>query len=514
MPRISLTGGAYTARSLTVGAQRCLNLFPEAVPQAQGEPLQMVHYPTAGLRTLSTPSPAGAGRCLYRASNGDLYAVVGANVYYVKPDWTLVTVGNIQPNTTPVSMTDNGIDAVLVDNSTSGYQIDLTSRTLSVISDPAFYGATRTDILDTFILFNRPGTNQFYSTLSNTITPLDSLYIAGKSGFPDPLVSLIVCKRQIWLIGQVTTEIWFDSGAADFPFQIMPGPFIQHGCAAPYSVAQQDGAIFWVSLDSNGSAVIVRGYGYDVKRISTHAIETALSSYPTVTDAVGLTYQQQGHAFYQISFPTADKTWVWDDMTGLWHEKAWTDSNGIDHRHRAQCAAYAYGTNVALDWETGKLYAFDTTVFTDDGSAIKRVRAFPHIVNDGKRVFYTRFAADMQVGTSTNTTNAYNQDSPLDIDPSDDELDLDGSPAPPSLVIGNPPIGNPPPQIYLRWSDTQGVTWGEYVAQTLGATGDYLTQAQWQRLGMARSRVFELSWSEPVATSLGGAFIDIQPSGS
>lgn len=512
MPRINLTGGAYTARSLTVGAQRCLNLYPEIVPQAQGEPVQVTHYPTAGLRTLVTPGTAGAGRGLYRASNGDLYAVVGANVYYVSPDWRLTTVGSISPNTTPVSMTDNGIDAVLVDNSAAGYQISLADRTMVPIADEAFYGATRTDVLDTFILFNRPGTNQFYTTLSNTITPLDPLYIAGKSGFPDPLVSLIVCKRQIWLIGEVTSEFWYDSGSADFPFQIMQGPYVPHGCAAPYSVAQQDGAVFWLSLDANGSAVIVRGYGYDVKRISTHAIEVALSSYPTVSDAVALTYQQQGHAFYQISFPSADRTWVWDDMTGLWHEKAWTDDNGVDHRHRAQCAAYAYGTNVCLDWQNGTLYAFDPAVFTDAGQAIKRVRSFPHLVNDGKRAFYTRFAADMQVGTSTDTISDYDQDTTLDIDSSGQELQLDG--VGPALLMDEPPIGNPPPQIFLRWSDTQGVTWGDAIAQTLGATGEYLTQAQWQRLGMARSRVFELSWSAPVATTLTGAFIDVLPSGS
>lgn len=389
MPRINLTGGAYTARSLTVGAQRCLNLFPEAVPQSQGEPVQMTHYPTAGLRTLATPASPGAGRGLYRASNGDLYAAIGNTVYYVGPDWSLTSVGNIGQSGHIVSMTDNGTNVVIVDGSAAGYTFDLATRTFSQISDASFYGATRTDTLDTFILFNRPGTNQFYSTLSNTITPLDPLYIAGKSGFPDPLVSLIVSRRQIWLIGQLTTEIWFDSGAPDFPFQIMPGPFVQHGCAAPYSLAPLNESIYWISLDQNGSAILVRGTGYQVQRVSTHAIENEWSSYPTVADAVALTYQQDGHSFYQVSFPTADKTWCLDEITGLWHEKAWTDNNGTDHRHRAQCAAYAYGTNVAVDWQNGTLYALDSTVFTDAGQPIKRLRSFPHLVNDGKRAFYT-----------------------------------------------------------------------------------------------------------------------------
>lgn len=491
--------------------QRCLNLFPEALPQSEGEPIQFIHYTTAGLTSIATPT-AGPGRCLYRASNGQLFAVVGGTVYYINSGFGIVSVGSIVPNTTPVYMTDNGIDAVLVDGTGAGYQIGLSDHSFVQISDEAFYGATRCDTIDTFMLFNRPGTNQFYSTVSNTVTPFDPLYIAGKSGFPDPLVGLVVSRREIWLIGQVTTEIWFDSGASDFPFQIMPGPFIQHGCIAPYSIVKQNESIYFISQDQNGSYIMVRGTGYQVERVSTHAIEAEWATYPTVTDAVALTYQQGGHSFVQVNFPAADKTWCFDEITGLWHEKAWIDDNGVEHRHRLQCAAYAYETNVGLDWATGEIYKIDPQNYTDDGQPIKRLRSFPHLVNDGKRAFYTRFAADMQVGFSTNTTSFSNQDFPLDIDSSGQELQLDGVGA--DLVMDEPPIGNPPPQVFLRWSDTQGKTWGNSLAQSLGATGEYLTQAQWQRLGMARSRVFELSWSEPVATALTGAFIDVLPSGS
>ena len=52
--RVTLTGGAYQAASLIAGAQRCVNLIPEAVPQGQGEPVPMVHYLTPGLRRMAT----------------------------------------------------------------------------------------------------------------------------------------------------------------------------------------------------------------------------------------------------------------------------------------------------------------------------------------------------------------------------------------------------------------------------------------------------------------------------
>jgi hypothetical protein len=58
---------------------------------------------------------------------------------------------------------------------------------------------------------------------------------------------------------------------------------------------------------------------------------------------------------------------------------------------------------VVGDWQNGNLYALDQDVFTDNGQPIKRVRSFPHLLNDGKRVFYRQFLADMETGTSSQT---------------------------------------------------------------------------------------------------------------
>jgi len=58
----------------------------------------------------------------------------------------------------------------------------------------------------------------------------------------------------------------------------------------------------------------------------------------------------------------------------------------------------------------------------------------------------------------------------------------------------------------LRWSDTEGQSWNMPVDRQMGKTGEYLTNIQWQRLGMSRrGRVFELSWSTPNPTCLIGA---------
>lgn len=479
--RIPLTGGAYEARSILANAQRCVNLYPEINPQSSEAPVPVTHYPTPGLTLLAASPVSIVMRCCYRASNGALYVVIGTYVYYVNQLFTLTQLGRVTSENTPVSMSDNGLVVVIVDGTSNGYAIKMVDNTFGTISATNFYGADRVDYVDTYFLFNRPNTNQWYISLSNVTYSMltggiafDSLDIASKTGSPDPLMSIIVMHREVWLIGALTTEIWYNSGAADFTFQIIPGAFIEHGCVAKYSVAAQDLSVYWLSQDRQGQTVVIKGGTYQAKRISTHAIENEFSTYSTISDAIGFTYQQDGHTFYVLIFPTADKTWVYDEATDLWHERAWTDSDGILHRHRANCYANAYGKSIVGDWENGTLYALDLNTYTDNGAPITRIRSFPHLLDDGKRVTYSQFIADMQVGT-------------------DDGADGSSS--------------TNPPTISLRFSDTRGASWGTKIEQSLGATGQYYTSVQFNRLGMARDRVFELSWSAPCMTALNGAFI-------
>ena len=70
------------------------------------------------------------------------------------------------------------------------------------------------------------------------------------------------------------------------------------------------------------------------------------------------------------------------------------------------------------------------------------------------------------------------------------------------------------PQISLSWSDNKGKSYGNPVMQSLGQIGDYKAVPSWNRLGMARDRVFKLSWSTDTVTALNGAFVDMRRSRS
>lgn len=527
--RVPLTSGAYSARSIIASAQRCVNLYAEVNPASTTLELSGVassgvtgatavkassaapftYYPTPGTLLLANPPTAGAARCLYRANSNDLYYVVGSTVYYVSPLWSFTQLGTIDTGSTPVSITDNGTTALLVDGTSKGYQINLTSRVMSQVTAAtnspgggavyAFYGGTRTDAIDGYVVLNRPGTRDVYCTYNNQLV-FDSTFFSAKNGFSDNLVAPACVRRQIWLIGERTTEIWFDVGGTGFPFEIIPGPFVQHGCIAKYSIATNDGGVYFLSQDQAGTNIMVRGAGYEATRISTHALEAEWSGYSTTADAVGFCFQQNGHPFYQINFPSADRSWRYDESTQQWHEPVYTDNNGVEHRHRVQCVASAYGKIVAGDWQTGALYALDADTYTDNGAPMQFRRGWPHLMNNGDRVRYASFAADMQCGDY----EGYTADTPY--------FPMIQYPWQAFGSLGTPAVPGNAPQIALRWSDDRGKTFGNPVWQSMGATGEYRAQPQWNRLGMARDRVFELFGVIPGSMAINGAFIEVQPS--
>lgn len=482
MATIPLLSGAYSRNAIS-SLQRCVNLFPEVNPANIKPPMPFTHFPTPGLVVLAQLA-AGTARGYYRASNGALYVAVGQTLYLIGSDLTITALGVISNLTTPVSMADNGLALVVVDGSTIGWAVDLKSNAFGVIIGDGWQGANTVRYLFTYFVFNAPNTPQFYISLSNVTaamliagTGFDALDFADKTGYPDDIVAVEVLHEEIWLLGSQKSSIYYNSGAADFTFSELPGAFIEHGCAAAFSVALSDVSLYWLAADKDGQALIVKTEGYQAVRISTHAIEAEFQTYSRIDDAVAYTYQQAGHLFYVIMFPTADKTWCYDDSTKQWHERVSIDANGVSHRNLVFKGGAAYGRVMGVDNTSGALYAFDPDTMTENGNRILRLRSFPQIVKENDRVIYWSFCADMEVGNASQIAGA--------------SLDLS-----------------------LRYSDDRGRSWSEPMLQTLGDEGEYDTVLQWNQLGQGRWRVFELSWDAPVKTTLNGAYCEVEAADS
>lgn len=473
--KLPLTSGAYQAKSLVAEAQRCVNLYMERNPP--DSPFPFTCYPTPGLTLLATATPINGNgwRQLWYASNNQLYGVCGSTVYAISSAWALTPLGNIQSDSGYVSMVDNGNYVVIVDGSQYGWTIDITktgNNAFAQISDSAFLGGNTVGFVDGYLVFNSPGTQEWYISLVNEIN-FDATDFASKSGSADLLAGIGVTKRYVYLIGQQTTEVWFDAGDTPFPFDRLPGVFMQYGCASYASIAQMDGDLYWLAQSPQGKALVVRSQQFNAQQISTFALDNEMQGYSDLNQAIGWTYQIEGHFFYALTFPVSDVTWQYDLSTQQWNQLAWIDTNGALHRHRANCFANGYGSPVVGDWENGNLYLWDQNGYTDNGNPIPRIRSFPHGVDDSSdRIHYMEFIANMEVGNGIGT----NVDIP----------------------------------VFLRWSDNRGISFGNAVQRSLGKEGEYIKSVQWRRLGMARDRVFEISWSAPVKTALLGAWVEAQ----
>ena len=419
MARVPLTGGAYQAYSVIASAQRSLNLFAEPMPQGQGEPGPAASYPTPGLQLLLTLGD-GPVRGILQAPNGIFYVVSGSDVWRVEYTgssplgaiFTTSLLGSITAGlTTPVSMADNGLDMVIVDGhfdptftDPTAWSVNLATDAFSVIPNGGFFvGADRVDYLDGYFIFNQPFSQNFWISqfMSPTFDPA-GLDFAAKITHSDLLITLIVSKRLVYLFGSRMTEIWYNAGATDiaagsFPFAEMQSEvIIDHGTTAKYSPAVYDNSVFWLAHNRAGEHIVIQATGYQTKRVSTYAIESWLGGAGVTDDAIGFCYLAFGHAFYVLTFPTIDHTWVYDITTGLWHEWLWMDPDGVEHRHRAMSYSILGDVNGVGDWQNGNVYALYG--YTDNGQPIKRVRSFPHLLQDGRRMFWREFVADMETG--------------------------------------------------------------------------------------------------------------------
>lgn len=497
---IPLNSGAYQARSAIANAQVCENLFPEINPQEADPDVAVTHYPREGQRPLSAPPVQGVGRGIFTLSNGNLFGVAGNSVYYIDTNWQWQLLGQIGNVKTPVSMSDNRLTAVLVDGSPSGYTIDLGTNAFAPIVDPTgtFIGSVRVDFADTFLGFAAPGTNNWYTSLANQVA-FNALIQASKDSKPDPIQTFAFNLRQGWLLGTESSEVWYLAGATPFPYQEWPNILVPYGCAAPYSLVQADVDLFWISQNPQGTAVALKSNGLGVSQISTQALDFEWSRYPVISDAIGGTFQQGGHAFIAFHFPTANKSWAYDLSTKQWHERFSRDQGG--NKNRDNTAFYASvgpsggypKTLVAQDWKTGQIYALDPEYHTDNGAPIICRRTFPHILKDMHEITGASFVADFETGGIPNTG------------------ELSGTSNAWSTGFSDgfgPSLTTQAPQLSMRVSKNGGASYGNYRRKGLISAGHYRSMMRWRALGMGRDWVFDLTWSYPGKSALQGAYFD------
>jgi len=479
MPRLQgFIGGTYQLQSVGADCQRCVNLFPQINEQrtaGNGEIGVLLRVPGKSLLgTIGT----GPIRGTYVATNGNFYVVSGSGLYQVNTNRTGTLLGVLSTGTGRVQFQDNGVQMVITDG--VGYVLTFLGNGFKTLAGTTgWLGSNCAAYLDQWGIFAQPGTNIFYTSNQLDMGTYNGLNVAYKAGFNDPIVSIISDKGNVWLLGRETSEIWYNAQnpPPGIVLSRIPGSLLQIGCCSPHSPQALMNSIIWLGDGKHGAGVVWQATGYAPNRISTHAVEQALQSYgyANLQQATAWSYQQDGHGFYCLNVPGAPVTWVFDVVTGQWHERAALVA-GQDARDASDCHAWFNGQHVVGDYQTGNLYALDKTNFTDNANPRRWLRRSPHLTQDMSWLFCDSVQLDMEVGTG-----------------------LDGS----GQGIK--------PQVMLRYSDDLGKTWSRELWRNAGALGQYRTRVLWRGLGRFRSRVFEVSGTDPVSVSLFGLELGVTP---
>lgn len=384
-------------------------------------------------------------------------------------------------------------------NAGEGYQT-ATGVTLSVLTGSGTPGEaditcgqtfdgpiSQVGICDDFFIALVADSKEFYVSAALDATDWVANGSAIISVFPDNVVGMLVDHREIWFYSDTQSVVYYDSGNV-FPFDVIPGAFIEAGLAAEWTPVQLNNTVFWLGADSRGSGVAWCAVGYLPQRVSNHAVEFAWQSYARIDDAVAFPYQDQGHQFWVIYFPTANATWVYDVLTQMWHERGYLNlATGQFGAARYWNHTFNFGKHLVGDWASGILYEMHIPVYSagtwtfadDNGNPIRRVRRAPHISNEQQR----QFSSELQV-----------------------YLESGIGPIPPlTQPDGVTPRG---PTLSLRWSTDGGHTWSDYFDRDCGQAGAYHTRVRWLRLGRSRDRVFEISTSDPWGPRIVDAYLD------
>jgi hypothetical protein len=210
--------------------------------------------------------------------------------------------------------------------------------------------------------------------------------------------------------------------------------------------------------------------------ISTPELNTTIAEYARtakITDAEGLVYQDAGHVFYVLRFPSAGATWVYDLTTKLWAERGkWVSAANRYEVWAPRVRCYSNGLQLTGD-ATGTISAMDVTYGTEtDGTAIRRLRRAPVLVNEQKRISLGRFELLMEVGLG--------------------------------VAVGQ----GVDPQVLFRASADGGQSWGNERQASAGRMGEYRRRVFWTRLGSPRLWVPEITMSDPIAWRIMGAFLN------
>lgn len=467
---IPFVGASYQMQARSFDVQRCLNMYPILSESGTSKSVGALRA-TAGLKLFTTTNGGQVRGCI-SSTSGRAFVVSGDKFEEIKKDGSSTVLGTINTQSSRVVFAESKLEIMLIDG-TDGWIFDKATDTFTQITDPDFPQPDYVTFQDGYFIVTKAGSQQFYISGINDGLSWDALDFTSVESSPDDLVCGFSDNGNLWLFGNRSAEVYYNSGAAAFPFERIGGAIVQTGCAAAQTVQKFDGSLMWVGIDEQGRGVVWKAEGYNAKRVSTQAIERKITEAGDVSDSYAWVYHERGHVFYVLQIGSLDTTLVYDGSTGLWHERAYKNNlTNKFEQHRGGCCMLFRDKLLVGDRQNGKVYEMSLDFYDDDGDEVIRERVSPHLQDEKRMVSYASFELDLETATALNTGQGSD------------------------------------PQIMLQYSNDGGNTWSSELWRSFGKSGEYYQRAIWRQLGRGRDRVFRVRISDPVFSQINAAYIN------
>ena len=456
---VPLFGASTRAKSPVVTVQRRLNVYFEN--RKDGDKTKVACYGTPGLSpnfTLSTPGGLPVRGML--GTQSSLYLVAYNQFQSVNNSGAPIFTGSVGTTAGNCSLATNGLQVLIADGAV-GYIYTIGAGTFAAL--PASYpAAARTNtFVSSFFVAESPGTQQFFVSAANDGSTWNALSTASASAYSDNILAVDNLAGNLLTFSEQHMEFWQNAGLSPEPFVPILSAANEYGLAAIWSRAHVAESIIFLAQNREGQRQVVQMQGFNPVVISDPDIESLINSFATVSDAVALSYGIDQHKFYQLSFPTANRSFLYDTSTGLWSE-AQTGTSVQPVRHTSNFSTYFQGQTVVSDFATNQVYRFDPNVYTDNGTTIIREVDTRHILSSFNRMRVACLYLDMETGVGLQVGQGSN------------------------------------PQIMLQYSKDNGRTWSAERWTELGAVGLYSTRVIWRRFGSTKDATFRIRMSDPV----------------
>jgi hypothetical protein len=414
------------------------------------------------------------GRCRGMiAIEGEVLSVHSQALYRINSDGTTDYIGIIPgddnvvlaANDAAVAGTKLQEVAIVGDLGTYIYQ----NGAISPLDTLDFGLPNSAEYIDGYIIYTFADGTFAWSAISEAGS-IDALDFASAEGDPDGLLRCLKVRRELYMMGPKTIEVWTHTEDASAPFQRLPGAVLPVGLLATKAACTVAGDLYWV--DANR---IVRklGGGYAAEIIGNDGLYRAIADVADTSKILMFGYVMGLHKFVVLTAP--EMTWVYDDLNGVWHEK---QSYNYDNW---QAIGYCYGHEKHLVGSdiSGKVLFIDENAANEDGEPLVLKARLPTVVTFPG--FGVMHSLDVNIETGVGVLDGASQDED--------------------------------PELMLRWSLDGANTWSSERKRKLGALANRRRCVRFTGLGPMSEKgvVFELSVSAAVKCRIVSAFLNASP---